>query len=145
VKLTFKLYLRWTTHGCQRSPTSQLILSALLCFGAGVLLATALTHMLPEVRSKVEALMEEPDASAFLKALPLTEVLLAAGFFIVYGLDEVCAFLTTNTHQTLIFNNTLVGKVLLREGVYGLGVLKQESWRRKQCNYALQLINFKSR
>jgi len=48
--------------------------------------------MLPEVRSKVEALMEEPDASAFLKALPLTEVLLAAGFFIVYGLDEVCAF-----------------------------------------------------
>lgn len=95
-KLLFSKYLtdiltifRWTRHGCQRSPVSQLILSALLCFGAGVLLATALTHMLPEVRSKIEALMEEPEASPFLKALPLTEVLLAAGFFIVYGLDEV--------------------------------------------------------
>lgn len=98
---------RWTTHGCQRSPVSQLILSALLCFGAGVLLATALTHMLPEVRSKVEALMEEPDASPFLKALPLTEVLLAAGFFIVYGLDEVhfSIFFWKQKYQKLFSDN----------------------------------------
>jgi len=67
-----------------------LVLSALLCFGAGVLLATALTHMLPEVRANVEELMKDPDFSPFLKSLPLTEVLLSAGFFIVYGLDEVC-------------------------------------------------------
>ncbi|XP_059477988.1 zinc transporter ZIP1-like [Neocloeon triangulifer] len=81
--------LKWTSHGCQKSPRSQLVLSAMLCFGAGVLLATALTHMLPEVRVNVEAAMAAPDVPPWLKRLPLTEVLLAAGFFLVYGLDEL--------------------------------------------------------
>lgn len=47
--------------------------SLMLCFGAGVLLATALVHMLPDVR----------------KAMPNNaEIYFCGGFFIVYFIDE---------------------------------------------------------
>ncbi|XP_013195697.1 zinc transporter ZIP3 [Amyelois transitella] len=55
----------------QRHP---LFISCLLCFGAGVLLATSLTHMLPEAREDL------PDYS---------ELLLCVGFFLVYIVDEI--------------------------------------------------------
>ncbi|CAB3368388.1 Hypothetical predicted protein [Cloeon dipterum] len=93
--------LKWTRHGCQKSPRSQLVLSALLCFGAGVLLATALTHMLPEVRKNIDdVITADPNFPPILKHFPLTEVLLAVGFFIVYGLDElVHSSLYRNQHS----------------------------------------------
>lgn len=47
--------------------------SLMLCFGAGVLLATAIIHMLPDVRR------EMPDNA---------EVYFCAGFFLVYFIDE---------------------------------------------------------
>ncbi|XP_053611503.1 zinc transporter ZIP3 [Plodia interpunctella] len=58
----------------QRHP---LFISSLLCFGAGVLLSTSLTHMLPEAREKL------PDYS---------ELMLCVGFFIVYLVDEIVHF-----------------------------------------------------
>lgn len=54
-----------------------LLLSTLLCFGAGVLLSTSLVHMLPEAREK----------------LPVySELFLCIGFFIVYMVDEIVHF-----------------------------------------------------
>lgn len=47
--------------------------SLMLCFGAGILLATALVHMLPDVRKTM------PDNA---------EVFFCAGFFLVYFIDE---------------------------------------------------------
>ncbi|CAK1541990.1 unnamed protein product [Leptosia nina] len=58
----------------QRHP---LLISCLLCFGGGVLLSTSLVHILPEAREKL------PNYS---------ELLLCAGFFIVYLVDEVVHF-----------------------------------------------------
>lgn len=52
----------------------QFSVSAMLCFGAGVLLATSLVHMLPEVREGLG------DSS---------EVIYCLGFFIVYIVDEL--------------------------------------------------------
>lgn len=52
----------------------QFSISAMLCFGAGVLLATSLVHMLPEVR---ETLGES------------AEKIFCIGFFIVYLVDEL--------------------------------------------------------
>ncbi|XP_055640247.1 zinc transporter ZIP1 [Toxorhynchites rutilus septentrionalis] len=49
------------------------LISFLLCFGAGVLLATALVHMLPEVR---DALKE------------YAEIVFCLGFFLIYTVDE---------------------------------------------------------
>lgn len=50
------------------------LISFLLCFGAGVLLATALVHMLPEVR---DALKE------------YAEIVFCLGFFLIYTVDEI--------------------------------------------------------
>lgn len=50
------------------------LISFLLCFGAGVLLATALVHMLPEVR---EALKQ------------YAEIVFCVGFFLIYTVDEL--------------------------------------------------------
>lgn len=55
----------------QRHP---LLLSCLLCFGGGVLLATSLIHMLPEAREKLPA---------------YSELMLCLGFFLVYMVDEI--------------------------------------------------------
>ena len=43
----FKKYFVPANH--RQSPTRALVISVLLCFGAGVLLSTAMVHMLPEV------------------------------------------------------------------------------------------------
>lgn len=65
-----------------------LLISNLLCFGAGVLLATSLVHMLPEVRDKL------PNYA---------ELILCGGFFLVYIVDEmlhaVCGEAIRHTHQ----------------------------------------------
>lgn len=54
-----------------------LVISLLLCFGAGILLATALVHMLPDVRKNF------PDYA---------EITLCGGFFIIYFIDEFIHF-----------------------------------------------------
>ncbi|XP_068153914.1 zinc transporter ZIP3 [Drosophila tropicalis] len=51
-----------------------LAISLLLCFGAGVLLATALVHILPEVREQMNS--------------KFAEVAMCGGFFIIYFIDE---------------------------------------------------------
>ncbi|BFF89349.1 protein zntD [Drosophila madeirensis] len=48
--------------------------SLLLCFGAGILLATALVHILPEVREQMNS--------------KFAEVAMCSGFFIIYFIDE---------------------------------------------------------
>ncbi|XP_019558371.3 zinc transporter ZIP1 isoform X1 [Aedes albopictus] len=50
------------------------LISFLLCFGAGVLLATALVHMLPEVRDALKQ---------------YAEIVFCLGFFLIYAVDEV--------------------------------------------------------
>ncbi|XP_017845971.1 zinc transporter ZIP1 [Drosophila busckii] len=55
----------------QRFP---LTTSLMLCFGAGILLATALVHILPEVREAMQS--------------KFAEVTLCGGFFIIYFIDE---------------------------------------------------------
>lgn len=50
------------------------LISFLLCFGAGVLLATALVHMLPEVRIALKQ---------------YAEIVFCVGFFLIYAVDEL--------------------------------------------------------
>lgn len=58
----------------QRHP---LLISCLLCFGGGVLLSTALTHILPEAREMLGI---------------YSELGLCVGFFLVYFVDELVHF-----------------------------------------------------
>ncbi|XP_037085447.1 zinc transporter ZIP1-like [Pollicipes pollicipes] len=61
---------------------AQLGLSCMQCFGSGLLLATVFAHLLPEVRAGLAVV--QPDDQ-----FPLAEVLLCAGFFSIYAIEEL--------------------------------------------------------
>jgi len=66
----------------------QSIVSCLLCFGAGILLATSMIHMLPEVRENLELGLSGSSFSSD----GLAETLLCAGFFVIYFVEELVHF-----------------------------------------------------
>lgn len=79
--------MRWNVEsGQEMSQLAKNLLSGLLCFGAGVLMATALAHLLPDVIESVNALM---DSGTLSTSLPLGEIFFSAGFFLVYLVEEV--------------------------------------------------------
>jgi len=67
------------------SPRHGTIFSSLLCYGGGVLLATSLIHMLPEIRETFEGADIWPEGQ---EHLPLAEIMLAVGFFLIYFIEE---------------------------------------------------------
>uniref|UniRef100_A0A182IVW3 Zinc/iron transporter n=1 Tax=Anopheles atroparvus TaxID=41427 RepID=A0A182IVW3_ANOAO len=60
------------------------MLSFLLCFGAGVLLATAIVHMLPEIRASLNQ---------------YAEIVFCIGFFLMYAIDELMLFCGIGAHD----------------------------------------------
>uniref|UniRef100_A0A1I8Q4B9 Uncharacterized protein n=1 Tax=Stomoxys calcitrans TaxID=35570 RepID=A0A1I8Q4B9_STOCA len=70
----------------QRFP---LATSLMLCFGAGILMATSLVHILPEVRNQMNS--------------NWAEISLCGGFFIIYFIDEIVHYffgeVIQHTHQ----------------------------------------------
>jgi len=58
-------------------------LSALLCFGAGILLATSLIHMLAEVREKLPK---------------YSELIFCCGFLLLYAIDEMVHVFVKDPH-----------------------------------------------
>lgn len=60
-----------------------LLISAMLCFGGGVLLATSLVHMLPEIRTTLHGNWKQ-----------YAELLYCAGFFVLYLVDEIAHLCT---------------------------------------------------
>ena len=70
-------------------------LPVLSCMGGGVLLATALTHMLPENR---ESLAAVPYVQDNLDHFPLAEVLTLAGFALIYLVEEIAHFIMSGSH-----------------------------------------------
>ena len=80
------------------------VVSCLSCFGGGVILTTALTHMLPEVNLFLQYNIQQGqlidrvrvNSQSFLKILkmefqgwPLAEIWVLCGFFMVYFVEEV--------------------------------------------------------
>merc|ERR1739848_833250 len=57
-------------------------LTALNCFGAGVILTTCFTHMLPEVNEGLE--MSYKDGSLTEPKVPLAEILVICGFLMIF-------------------------------------------------------------
>lgn len=65
-------------------------LSTGICFGGGVILTSCLTHMLPDVNEIATAAIEEgsfPDSG-----LPVAEILVLAGFLMIYAMEEIMHF-----------------------------------------------------
>ena len=70
------------------------VTSSLLCFGGGVLFATSFIHMLPEVRENIEA------SGLDFEGAPMAEILLCAGFFLIYLIEEGVHFcLDSDVHH----------------------------------------------
>lgn len=63
------------------------VISALLSFGGGVLLATTFLHLLPEVNEQISELQESHLLPDF--QFSLSSLLMCSGFFIMYFIEEL--------------------------------------------------------
>ncbi|KAI9554380.1 hypothetical protein GHT06_019652 [Daphnia sinensis] len=70
----------------EMSPGIRNVLSGMLCFGGGVLMATALTHLLPELHEGITELQADGTIKS---SLPIAEIIFSAGFFLVYLIEEL--------------------------------------------------------
>lgn len=78
-------WLKWNTASPSRSVS--MIISMLLAFGGGVLLATTFLHLLPEVRTTINELQNAD--LMFETSFPLPEFLMCMGFFAIYFVSEL--------------------------------------------------------
>jgi len=108
-----------------KSSKTQIALTALNCFGAGVILTTCFTHMLPEVNEGLE--MSYKDGSITEPKVPLAEILVICGFLMIYLIEELahvllhkvrsaekskdeCSVACTDAQQTDIESSTATSK-----------------------------------
>ncbi|CAG7818335.1 unnamed protein product, partial [Allacma fusca] len=84
-----------------------LILTVLSCFGGGVLLATAVVHMLSEARTN---LAEIPSITSRLEEdFPLAEILALIGFALIYLVEEIAHFIIADDghhHHPVVRHNS---------------------------------------
>jgi len=80
---TIKLRRVLGLHAAEVRRSQVIITSVLLCFGAGVLMATCLLHILPEAR---EGMLEHQEK---LGVEYLAELVTCGGFFMVYLVEEL--------------------------------------------------------
>ncbi|XP_038122368.1 zinc transporter ZIP2 [Culex quinquefasciatus] len=84
------LYLDQRQARARTARNSTLLITVLLCFGAGVLLATALVHMLSDVRLYLPR---------------YAEVIFCGGFFLIYVIEELVQLWRTGVNQPKVLTN----------------------------------------
>jgi len=78
--IIFRSFLR----GTDKRGRIKKVISYLMFFGGGVLLATCLVHMMPEVRENfTEAKLSDHTS------LPVAEIIFVGGFFLIYLLEDI--------------------------------------------------------
>ena len=70
------------------------VTSVLLCFAGGVLLATCIVHMVPEVRRNFDnhqtnTSTHKEDDYASNGGVPMAEIVLCCGFFVIFLIEEL--------------------------------------------------------
>lgn len=83
----------------QKQQSRRTLLSCLLCFGAGVLLATCIEHIMPEVRAAFEHAYGDDQEKA---SKPIPEIILAMGFFMIYIVEEIAMAIGKSHHDSKI-------------------------------------------
>lgn len=81
------LYVRKKLYKKANSKIREMILSGLLMFGAGVLLASVFLHLLPETRANISDALKKGFITK--TELPLAEVLVCCGFFLIYLVEDI--------------------------------------------------------
>lgn len=75
----------WTDPN--KDPRTNLVVSSLLSFGGGALLATTFMHLLPEIDETILRLQAEGRLSKW--EFSITNLLMGIGFFIIYLVEEI--------------------------------------------------------
>lgn len=75
------------TSGRVGGTRTSIVISLLLCFGGGVLLATTFLHLLPEMTESITALQEAGKLPHF--EFHFAEMLMCIGFFTMYFVEEL--------------------------------------------------------
>lgn len=77
---------------------TSLVISLLLCFGGGVLLATTFLHLLPEISENIAMLQSQGQLPHF--EFHFAEALMCIGFFTMYFVEEIVhLFLRRQEHE----------------------------------------------
>ncbi|XP_070505567.1 zinc transporter ZIP3-like [Chironomus tepperi] len=83
--MTLSKYFKWSDPN--RDPRANLLVSSLLSFGGGALLATTFMHLLPEIDENISHLQSEGKLPHW--EFSITNLLMAIGFFIIYLVEEL--------------------------------------------------------
>lgn len=105
-----KLGLTMSSTGDVMSSFTRTALSGILCFGGGVLMGTGFLHLLPEVHEGWQRYTKENDIDV---NLPLGIVVICAGFFLVYFVEEL-AHLMADRHAHNITDVSIHRAVSIR-------------------------------
>ena len=97
----FQFPSKYCLHNGTVGRRQTVISSVLSCFGGGVILATTLLHMLPEV---IEGLAEEA-ASLELEFLP--QLVFCSGFFLIYMVEELAEALLGGHNEAETLHRTV--------------------------------------
>ena len=110
--------LNWDSTGEGTTLIMQSLLSALLCFGGGVLMGVGFLHMLPDILHEFERLQKSQQLAGQTD-LPLGVVVICAGFFAVYLIEELVHLIAdrcarnraeVSLHRTVSIRSCLVGR-----------------------------------
>jgi len=96
-----------------------MVVSCLSCFGGGVILTTALTHMLPEVNLFLQYNIDHGQLPN--TGLPLAEIWVLCGFFMIYAIEELTHFFTSRCSHEKVHSSTKEEKSKMLNGNGGHG------------------------
>jgi len=91
VIITRKFKLRVSER--EMSQRTMNVLSGLLCFGGGVLMATAFIHLLPELHDGMEK-------QGLNETVPMAELVCCLGFFLIYFVEEVVHIISERSSKS---------------------------------------------
>ncbi|XP_040567338.1 zinc transporter ZIP3-like [Lepeophtheirus salmonis] len=92
IPLGLNSYIKKIKNDDKKKNAFELIITIIVCFGAGVLLTTCLTHMIPEANEH----MNEAVGKGIMTdtGFPLIEILTLAGFLLIYFVEEIVHLLS---------------------------------------------------
>ncbi|XP_068200350.1 zinc transporter ZIP1-like [Palaemon carinicauda] len=92
------LYVRNLLKGKLEGKKAQAALSACLCFGGGVLLATVFLHLIPEARLLTQRALD----NHFLPHTnyPIAELIVCGGFFLIYIIEHIVHTCSAHNHHS---------------------------------------------
>jgi len=91
-----------------------MVVSCLSCFGGGVILTTALTHMLPEVNLFLQYNIDHGQIAD--TGMPLAEIWVLCGFFMIYFIEEVTHIVMSRFNPTKDIESTKDEKTKMLNG-----------------------------